>query len=79
MQHHRHPPTPCGSPPVTPSYLRAYQRRRAAAACTAIRSAAAACIRQGLSPATAPDQADAELAVAWSQHLSVTHWQDTDR
>lgn len=79
MQHHHPRPHPCGSPPVTPSYLRAYHRRRTAAACTAIRSAAAACIRQRISPATAPDRADLELATTWATHLGFTPWQGADQ
>lgn len=61
-----------------PSYMRAYQRRRTAAACTAIRAAASACLRQRISPASHPEQANAELEAAWNIHLGFNQWQERD-
>lgn len=67
-----------GTAPLSvPSYMKAYHRRRTAAACTAIRAAASACLRQRITPASAPEQADAELAAAWAAHLGFTTWQDS--
>ncbi len=73
--HHQHGASP--APLSVPSYMRAYQRRRTAAACTAIRAAASACLRQRITPASAPEQANAELADAWGTHLGFTPWQDS--
>jgi hypothetical protein len=73
--HHQHGAST--GPISVPSYMKAYHRRRTAAACTAIRAAASACLRQRITPASAPEQANAELETAWNIHLGFNQWQDS--